>query len=62
MLFNLDLPKIGYAITLCCVGTSAKLVLKKQPTSDQTFNIPVNIKDNAGVGVTHRFEGKDFFL
>ncbi|XP_017309344.1 cadherin-17 [Ictalurus punctatus] len=37
-------------------GTSAKLVLKKQPTSDQTFNIPVNIKDNAGVGVTHRFE------
>ncbi|KAF4075931.1 hypothetical protein AMELA_G00224540 [Ameiurus melas] len=37
-------------------GTSAKLVLKKKPTSDQTFNIPVNIKDNAGVGVTHRFE------
>ncbi|XP_072548127.1 cadherin-17 [Salminus brasiliensis] len=37
-------------------GTSAKLVLKKKPVNDQTFNIPVNIKDNAGMGVTQKFE------
>ncbi|MCI4391369.1 hypothetical protein PGIGA_G00133450 [Pangasianodon gigas] len=37
-------------------GTAAKLVLKKKPTTDQTFNIPVNIVDNAGVGVTQTFE------
>uniref|UniRef100_A0A3B1KKG3 Cadherin 17, LI cadherin (liver-intestine) n=1 Tax=Astyanax mexicanus TaxID=7994 RepID=A0A3B1KKG3_ASTMX len=37
-------------------GTSAKLILKKRPTTDQTYNIPINIKDNAGMGVTHKFE------
>ncbi|XP_026780075.3 cadherin-17 [Pangasianodon hypophthalmus] len=37
-------------------GTAAKLVLKKKPTTDQTFSIPVNIVDNAGVGVTQKFE------
>ncbi|KAK2815088.1 hypothetical protein Q7C36_023354 [Tachysurus vachellii] len=37
-------------------GTSAKLVLKKKPTTDQTFNIAINIKDNAGVGITQRLE------
>ncbi|KAI5092270.1 cadherin-17 precursor [Silurus meridionalis] len=37
-------------------GTTAKLVMKKKPSTDQTFNIPVNIKDNAGVGVTQRLE------
>uniref|UniRef100_A0AAR2LTZ6 Cadherin domain-containing protein n=1 Tax=Pygocentrus nattereri TaxID=42514 RepID=A0AAR2LTZ6_PYGNA len=39
-------------------GTSAKLVLKKKPAVDQTWSIPVNIKDNAGMGVTQKFEGK----
>ncbi|XP_036414174.1 cadherin-17 [Colossoma macropomum] len=37
-------------------GTSAKLVLKKKPPADQTFSIPVNVKDNAGMGVTQKFE------
>ncbi|XP_017579340.2 cadherin-17 [Pygocentrus nattereri] len=37
-------------------GTSAKLVLKKKPAVDQTWSIPVNIKDNAGMGVTQKFE------
>ncbi|XP_060756900.1 cadherin-17 [Neoarius graeffei] len=37
-------------------GTSAKLTLKKKPTSDQTISIPVNIKDNAGMGITQKID------
>ncbi|XP_076868810.1 cadherin-17 [Brachyhypopomus gauderio] len=37
-------------------GTSAKLSLKKKPSSDQTFSVPINIKDNAGMGVTQKIE------
>ncbi|XP_066532287.1 cadherin-17 [Hoplias malabaricus] len=37
-------------------GTSANLVLKKRPITDQTFSIPVNIKDKAGLGITQKFE------
>ncbi|XP_054477494.1 cadherin-17 [Anoplopoma fimbria] len=37
-------------------GTTAKLTLKKSPTEDKTFSIPINIKDNAGMGVTQLFE------
>ncbi|KAG5271851.1 hypothetical protein AALO_G00184830 [Alosa alosa] len=37
-------------------GTSAHLTLKKVPPADQTFGVPINIKDNAGMGITHTFE------
>ncbi|XP_075965601.1 cadherin-17 [Anarhichas minor] len=37
-------------------GTTAKLTLRKSPTEDKTFTIPINIKDNAGMGVTQSFE------
>uniref|UniRef100_A0A673B2G8 Cadherin domain-containing protein n=1 Tax=Sphaeramia orbicularis TaxID=375764 RepID=A0A673B2G8_9TELE len=37
-------------------GSTAKLVLKKIPTEDKTFTLPINIKDNAGMGITHSFE------
>lgn len=37
-------------------GTSAKLILKKNPTEDKTFTLLINIKDNAGMGVTQSFE------
>ncbi|KAM3873332.1 cadherin-17 [Diretmus argenteus] len=37
-------------------GTSAKLTLKKIPIEDKTFPLPINIKDNAGMGVTQKFE------
>ncbi|XP_062278507.1 cadherin-17 [Scomber scombrus] len=37
-------------------GTTAKLTLKKTPTEDKTFIIPINVKDNAGMGITHSFE------
>ncbi|KAF7669711.1 hypothetical protein LDENG_00147260 [Lucifuga dentata] len=37
-------------------GTSAKLTLKKSPTEDKTFTLPINIKDSAGMGITHKFE------
>ncbi|XP_059196213.1 cadherin-17 isoform X2 [Centropristis striata] len=37
-------------------GTSATLTLKKKPTEDKTFAIPINIKDSAGMGVTQLFE------
>lgn len=40
------------------VGTSAKLTLKKSPSEDKTFLIPINIKDNAGMGITQKFEGE----
>ncbi|XP_026228820.1 cadherin-17 [Anabas testudineus] len=36
--------------------TTAKLTLKKAPTEDKTFLLPINIKDNAGLGVTQSFE------
>ncbi|XP_028986162.1 cadherin-17 [Betta splendens] len=38
--------------------TSAKLTLKKAPTEDKTFILPITIKDNAGMGITHAFEVK----
>ncbi|XP_061632221.1 cadherin-17 [Phyllopteryx taeniolatus] len=37
-------------------GTTAKLMLKKTPTEDRTFSLLINIKDNAGMGVTQSFE------
>uniref|UniRef100_A0A8C9WY80 Cadherin 17, LI cadherin (liver-intestine) n=1 Tax=Sander lucioperca TaxID=283035 RepID=A0A8C9WY80_SANLU len=37
-------------------GTTAKLTLKKQPTEDKTFTLPINIRDNAGMGITQSFE------
>ncbi|XP_074509842.1 cadherin-17 [Sebastes fasciatus] len=37
-------------------GTTARLTLKKKPTEDKTFNIPINIRDNSGMGVTQAFE------
>ncbi|KAL0985356.1 hypothetical protein UPYG_G00155880 [Umbra pygmaea] len=37
-------------------GTSAKLTLKRPPSEDKTFNIPIDIKDNAGMGRKHGFE------
>ncbi|XP_062841779.1 cadherin-17 [Trichomycterus rosablanca] len=36
--------------------TSANLVLKKKPSTDQTFTIPINIKDSAGMGITQKIE------
>ncbi|KAM8869376.1 cadherin-17 [Spinachia spinachia] len=37
-------------------GTAAKLTLKKIPTEDKTFILPINIKDNTGMGITQPFE------
>ncbi|XP_054637145.1 cadherin-17 isoform X2 [Dunckerocampus dactyliophorus] len=37
-------------------GTTAKLTLKKTPTEDKTFSLPINIKDNSGMGVTQAFD------
>ncbi|KAK5862334.1 hypothetical protein PBY51_017742 [Eleginops maclovinus] len=37
-------------------GTSAKLTLKKTPIEDKTFEIPINIQDSAGMGITHAFK------
>ncbi|XP_077577144.1 LOW QUALITY PROTEIN: cadherin-17 [Stigmatopora nigra] len=37
-------------------GTTAKLILKKTPTEERTFTLPINIKDNAGMGVTQSIE------
>ncbi|XP_061675972.1 cadherin-17 isoform X2 [Syngnathoides biaculeatus] len=37
-------------------GATAKLILKKTPTEDRTFSLNINIKDNAGMGVTQSFE------
>ncbi|XP_071772931.1 cadherin-17 [Centroberyx gerrardi] len=39
-------------------ATSAKLILKKTPTEDKTFRVPITITDNAGMGVTHTFNVK----
>ncbi|XP_018541688.1 cadherin-17 [Lates calcarifer] len=36
--------------------TAAILTLKKIPTEDKTFTLPINIKDKAGMGVTQSFE------
>ncbi|XP_060937243.1 cadherin-17 [Limanda limanda] len=36
--------------------TSARLTLRKSPTEDRTFPLAINIKDNAGMGVSQRFE------
>lgn len=40
------------------VATSAEVRLKKQPIKEANFSLNVNIKDNAGVGVTQAFEGE----
>uniref|UniRef100_A0A3Q3VQ10 Cadherin domain-containing protein n=1 Tax=Mola mola TaxID=94237 RepID=A0A3Q3VQ10_MOLML len=37
-------------------GTEANVLLKKIPTEDKTFSLPINIKDNAGMGVTQAFK------
>ncbi|XP_034553892.1 cadherin-17 [Notolabrus celidotus] len=37
-------------------GTTATLSLLKMPTEEKTFKLPINIKDNAGMGVTQSFE------
>lgn len=39
-------------------GTTAKLSLIKKSPEEKTFKLPINIKDNAGLGVTHPFEVK----
>ena len=39
-------------------GTSAKLTLKKIPTADKTFAIPIEVKDRTGMGITHGFNGE----
>ncbi|XP_028281315.1 cadherin-17 [Parambassis ranga] len=35
--------------------STAELRLKKKTTEDKTFKLPISIKDNAGMGVTHLF-------
>ncbi|KAM4580822.1 cadherin-17 [Odontesthes bonariensis] len=35
---------------------TAELRLKKKPVQDKTFSLNINIKDNAGVGITQAFE------
>ncbi|XP_026084247.1 cadherin-17-like [Carassius auratus] len=37
-------------------GTSVQLILKKKPPSDLDTTVPINIKDNAGMGITQRFD------
>ncbi|KAM9852106.1 cadherin-17 [Aulostomus maculatus] len=37
-------------------GTKAKLTLRKIPSEDKSYMLPINIKDNAGLGVTQSFE------
>ncbi|XP_052003519.1 cadherin-17-like [Xyrauchen texanus] len=37
-------------------GTSAQLILKKKPSSYQNVSVPINIKDNDGIGITQRFD------
>ncbi|XP_036931558.1 cadherin-17 [Acanthopagrus latus] len=36
--------------------TTAKLTLRKKATEDKTYNLPITIKDNAGMGVAQSFE------
>ncbi|XP_035019448.2 cadherin-17 [Hippoglossus stenolepis] len=36
--------------------TSAKLTLRKKTTEDRTFSLAINIKDNAGMGISQRFD------
>uniref|UniRef100_A0A671UKS6 Cadherin 17, LI cadherin (liver-intestine) n=1 Tax=Sparus aurata TaxID=8175 RepID=A0A671UKS6_SPAAU len=36
--------------------TTAKLTLRKKPTEDKTYHLPITIKDNAGMGVARLFE------
>lgn len=43
---------------VCYTDTSAKLTLKKAPTEDKTFILPIHVKDNAGVGIIQSFEGE----
>ncbi|KAM9310005.1 cadherin-17 [Pholidichthys leucotaenia] len=38
--------------------TSAELSLKKPPTEEKTFKLLIDIKDNAGIGITQAFEVK----
>ncbi|XP_059423900.1 cadherin-17-like [Carassius carassius] len=37
-------------------GTSARLILKKKPSTDMNATVPINIKDNAGMGITQKFD------
>lgn len=43
---------------ICLTGLTARLTLKKLPTSDTTYTLPINIRDNAGMGVTNALSGK----
>uniref|UniRef100_A0A3P8RRQ2 Cadherin 17, LI cadherin (liver-intestine) n=1 Tax=Amphiprion percula TaxID=161767 RepID=A0A3P8RRQ2_AMPPE len=36
--------------------TTAELSLKRNPTEDRTITLQINIKDNAGMGLTHAFQ------
>lgn len=42
----------------CLAGSTAKLMLKKIPTSDLTITLPIEIKDHAGQGVKQGLSGK----
>ncbi|TRY84561.1 hypothetical protein DNTS_001309 [Danionella cerebrum] len=37
-------------------GTSAKLILKKKPSTDLNVIVPINILDNAGMGIIQKFD------
>lgn len=43
---------------VCHTDTTAELKLKKPPTQDKTFSLPITVKDKAGVGVPQAFEGE----
>lgn len=43
---------------VCHADTTAELKLKKPPTQDKTFSLPITVKDKAGVGVPQAFEGE----
>lgn len=51
--FTFALGKKSFIWELVSVDdTSARLTLKKMPNEEKTFSVPINIKDNAGMGVT----------
>ena len=54
---QLDLP-FSLPPLVCYADTTAKLTLRKKPTEDKTYHLPITIKDNAGMGVARLFEGE----
>lgn len=54
---QLDLP-FSLPPLVCHADTTAKLTLRKKATEDKTYNLPITIKDNAGMGVAQSFEGE----